>query len=237
MGDTLYYMATALQGTVVNGAAIVLGGICGILLGGKIPERVGAVILQGTALAVLLIGLQMALEVQRILVVVFSLILGGVTGELIGLDARLQQLGAWLEKRVSRGDSGVAKAFVFATLLYGVGAMAVTGALESGLRGSHQILYAKAVLDGVTAVAFAATMGVGISLSAVPVVLYQGGIALAAGSLRPYLRPEVIAEMSAVGGLLILCIGLGMLGLLKELKVVNFLPALAFVVVLTLLAS
>jgi len=237
MEEAILSWASVLQGTVVNGVAIALGGLCGVVLGGKIPGRVRAVIVQGIALAVLLIGLQMALEAQRILIVVFSLILGGITGELLDLDARLQRAGMWLEGRVSRNGSGVAKAFVFATLLYGVGAMAVTGALESGLKGSHQVLYAKAVLDGVTAVAFAASMGIGISLSALPVVLYQGGMALAAGSLRPYLGPAVVAEMSSVGGLLILCIGLGMLGLLKELKVANFLPAIAFAAGLTLLVS
>lgn len=235
MEEALLTAASVLQGTAVNGAAIALGGLLGVVLGGSIPERVRTVVLQGISLTVLLIGLQMALGAQQIMIVAFSLILGGVTGELLDLDAWLQRAGVWLEARVSGSGSGVAKAFVFATLLYGVGAMAVTGALESGLQGSHQVLYAKAVLDGVTAVAFAATMGIGISLSALPVVLYQGGMALAAGSLRPYLGPAVIAEMSAVGGLLILCIGLGMLGLLKDLKVANFLPAIAYAAGLTLL--
>jgi uncharacterized membrane protein YqgA involved in biofilm formation len=237
MEEALLSWASVLQGTAVNGAAIALGGLCGVVLGGKIPERIRTVVVQGISLAVLLIGLQMALGAQQILVVVFSLILGGVTGELLGLDAWLQRAGVWVESQVARSGSGVAKAFVFATLLYGVGAMAVTGALESGLQGSHQILYAKAVLDGVTAVAFAASMGIGISLSALPVVLYQGGMALAAGSLRPYLGSAVIAEMSSVGGLLIVCIGLGMLGLLKNLKVANFLPAIGFAAGLTLLVS
>lgn len=237
MEGTLLHGVAVLQGTLVNGGAIVAGGLCGVFLGGKIPERIRNIVVQGISLAVVLIGLQMALEAQHILIVVFSLILGGIAGELIDIDARLQRAGAWLEQRVSRSGSGVARAFVFATLLYGVGAMAVTGSLESGLLGRHQILYAKAVLDGVTAIAFAASMGIGICLSAVPVVLYQGGIALAAGTLRPYLSPAVIAEMAAVGGLLIFCIGLGMLGLLKEIKVANFLPALALVVVLMLVTA
>jgi len=232
MDVALLHWASVLQGTAVNGVAIVAGGLCGVFFGRKVPERIRIIILQGIALTVTLIGLQMALEAQHVLLVVFSLILGGVAGELVGIDARLQDAGAWLERHVSSSGSGVAKAFVFATLIYGVGAMAVTGALESGLQGRHQILYAKAVLDGVTASAFAASMGIGVCLSAVPVVLYQGGIALAASTLRPYLGPAVITEMTAVGGLLIFCIGLSMLGLLKEIKVANFLPALVLVVAL-----
>jgi uncharacterized protein len=215
---------SALQGTAVNGAAIVVGGLLGVLLGDRIPDRYKLIVMQGIALTVVLIGLQMALGTQRLLIVIFSLIIGGLIGEALGIDASLRRVGSWLEQKASRSGSGLARAFVFATLIYGVGAMAVTGALESGLLAKHSILYAKAVLDGVSAVAFAATMGVGICLSAVPVVLYQGTIALAAGTLRPYLGSDVIVELSAVGGLLIFAIGLNLLEL-KEIRVANFLPA------------
>jgi uncharacterized membrane protein YqgA involved in biofilm formation len=216
----------ALLGTAVNGLAIVVGGLVGVLLGNRIPERYKIITMQGIALTVVLIGLQMALRTNQLIIVIFSLIIGCVLGEAVGIDAWLRRVGVWLEERASHSGSGLARAFVFATLLYGVGAMAVTGALESGLLGQHQILYAKSVLDGITAVAFAASMGIGICLSAVPVVLYQGAIALAAGSLRPFLGTAVITELSAVGGVLIFAIGLNLLEL-KEIKVANFLPAFA----------
>lgn len=220
----------ALQGTLVNGAAIVAGGALGMLLGNRLPDRFKNLVVQGISLAVMLIGIQMALETKRLLVVTFSLIIGGLLGEAIGVDYWLNRAGLWLEKKTAGSGQGIAKAFVFATLVYGIGAMAITGALESGILGRHQILYVKSVLDGVTAIAFAATMGVGVCLSAVPVTLYQGGIALAASSLRSYLGPEVIAELSSVGGLLILAIGLGMMEI-KEIKVANFLPSLLVVAV------
>ena len=228
--------AYALQGTLVNGVAIVAGGVLGFFLGHRIPERIKVLIMQGIALVVTLIGIRMALESENILAVVFSLIIGGIVGELVGIDARLRKVGAWLEMHASQSESGLAKAFVFATLLYVVGAMAVTGALESGLLGQHEILYVKAILDGATAVAFAATMGLGVCLAAIPVVLYQGGIALAAGSLQSFLGPEVIREVSGVGGLLILAIGLNLLEL-KEIKVANFLPAFAVILVWMTLLS
>ncbi|MDW7650888.1 MAG: DUF554 domain-containing protein [Bacillota bacterium] len=228
--------AYALQGTIVNGVAIVLGGVIGFFLGRRIPEKVKVLVMQGIALVVTLIGIKMALESVNILAVVFSLIIGGIIGEIIGIDAGLRRAGVWLESRASQSESGLARAFVFATLLYVVGAMAVTGALESGLLGQHQILYVKAILDGATAIAFAATMGLGVCLSAVPVVLYQGAIALAAGSLQGYLGPEVISEVSGVGGLLILAIGLNLLEL-KEIKVANFLPAFGVVLVWMAIAT
>ena len=222
----------ALLGTVVNGVAIVVGGVLGFFLGNRIPVRLKVLVMQGISLAVLFIGIKMALESRNILVMVFSLIIGGIIGEMVGIDAWLRRTGAWLEERAAQKESGVASAFVYGTLLYGVGAMAVNGALESGLLGRHDTLYLKAVLDGAIAVSAAATMGVGITLSAVPVMIYQGGIALAAGTLQPYLGPEVVREISGVGGLLIVAIGLNLLEL-KEIKVANFLPAFAVVLIWT----
>lgn len=215
---------SVLQGSIVNAATIIVGGFLGITIGGKLPERIKIIMMQGIALAVLVIGIQMGLRLQNLVVAIFSLILGGVVGEVVNLDGRLQKLGLWIEKRVAAAGSGVAHAFVFASLVYMVGAMSITGALESGLLGQHQTLYVKSLLDGVTAIAFAATMGPGVCLSAVPVFLFQGGIALAAGWVQPYLGEAIIGEITGVGGLLIIAIGLNMLELTK-IKVANFLPA------------
>ncbi|HHX73369.1 MAG TPA: DUF554 domain-containing protein [Firmicutes bacterium] len=220
-----------MQGSFVNALAIVAGGTIGLLLGNKIPEKVKTLVLQGIALAVLVIGIQTALAMQNPVLVIFSLLLGGITGEMLGIDEWLQKAGAWLESRAARSESGLARAFVLATLVYAIGAMAVTGALESGLLGQHQTLYVKSILDGFTSIAFAATMGAGVCFSALPVFLYQGIIALAAGTLQPLLGPEVISELSGVGGMLIVAISLNMLELVK-IKVANFLPAFLFVILL-----
>ncbi|NLP36946.1 MAG: DUF554 domain-containing protein [Firmicutes bacterium] len=213
-----------LQGSIVNAVTIIVGGLIGITIGGKLPERIKIIMLQGIALAVLIIGVQMGLQLQNLVVVIFCLIIGGVMGEIADLDGWLQKLGKYLEKRAAAAGSGVARAFVFTSLVYVVGAMAITGALESGLLGQHQTLYVKSILDGITAVAFAATMGPGVCLAAVPVFFYQGGIALAAGWVQPYLGAAVISEITGVGGLLIIAIGLNMLEL-TDIKVANFLPA------------
>lgn len=214
----------ALQGTFVNALAIVGGGLLGVFLGNKFPEKIKVLIMQGISLSVLAIGMQMALRFQNPVVVIFTLLIGGVVGELIGIDDWIKKAGKWLEARVAQSGSGLARAFVYATLVYVVGAMAVTGALESGLLGQHQTLYVKSILDGFTAIAFAATMGPGVCLSALPVTFYQGSIALVAGWLQPFLSPQVLSELTAVGGLLIVAIGLNMLEITK-IKVANFLPS------------
>ncbi|MEW5783916.1 MAG: DUF554 domain-containing protein [Bacillota bacterium] len=218
---------SVLQGTIVNGAAIIAGALVGVALGKIIPKRLSEITMQGIGLAVLLIGLQMALQSQQVLLLIFSLVLGGITGELLKLEERLLTVGGWLERNVGRNQSSIARSFVYATMIYVVGAMAITGALESGLLGSHQILYAKAALDGVSAVVFASTMGVGVAFAALPVVLYQGAIALMARWTSVILTEAVIIEISAVGGILIVAISLSLLQL-KTIKVGNLLPAFLF---------
>ncbi|NMA92097.1 MAG: DUF554 domain-containing protein [Firmicutes bacterium] len=219
-----------MQGTLVNGAAIIVGAVTGLLIGKAIPRRLSDWIMQIIGLSVLLIGLQMALNCRQLLLLVVSMVLGGATGELLKLEERLLGVGQWLESRLGNGGK-IARGFVYATLLYGVGAMAITGAMESGLLGKHQILYSKSILDGISAVILGSAMGAGVALAAVPVVLYQGGLALAARGIGFLLTETVITELTATGGLLIVAIGLNLLQV-KKLKVGNLLPALLFNVVL-----
>lgn len=223
-------MLGPLQGTLVNGAAIIVGAVTGLLIGRFISRRLSDWIMQIIGLAVLLIGFQMALNCRQVLLLVVSMVLGGVTGELLRLEERLLGLGRWLESRLGNGGK-IAQGFVYATLLYGVGAMAITGAMESGLLGRHQILYSKSILDGISAIILGSTMGAGVALAAAPVVLYQGGLALAARGVGSLLTDPIITELTATGGLLIVAIGLNLLQI-KKLEVGNLLPALLFNVVL-----
>ncbi len=216
-----------LQGTLVNAGAIIAGGMIGAILGRLVPKRFNEIAMQGIGLAVLLIGLQMAMQSQQVLLLIFSLVLGGIFGELLRLEERLLQVGKSIERLVGGGQSRIARAFVYTTLIYCVGAMAITGSLESGLLGRHQILYAKSALDGISAVIFASTMGVGVAFSALPVLFYQGTIVLMARWASLFLSDTIIVEVSAVGGLLIVGIGLNLLQI-KTLKIGNMLPALLF---------
>lgn len=213
-------------GTVVNTLAIIAGSAAGLLLKGGIPRKYMDTIMQGIALAVILIGLKTALQTDQLLLVIFSLAVGGVIGEFLAIEDRLERLGGWLESRFSaNGGGGIAKGFVAASLLFCVGSMAIVGSLESGLKGDHQTLFAKSILDGVSSVVFASSLGAGVLFSAVPVLLYQGTITLGASLIKPFLTPDAIAQMSAVGGLLIMAIGVNILEL-KRIKVGNLLPAI-----------
>lgn len=223
-------------GTIVNTIAIVIGSLIGLLFGQALPEKMKKTVIQGIGLAILLIGGSMALQTKNTLIIIASLVIGGIIGEWIDIELRLQHLGEWLENKFSKGASTgkFTKAFVTTSLIYCVGAMAIMGSLESGLRGNYNILFAKAMLDGISAIVFASSMGVGVLISAAPVFLYQGAITLMAGLLQGILSTQVITEMGATGGLLIVGIGINILEI-KEIKVGNLLLGIFMAVPITLL--
>ena len=215
-------------GTLINCAAIILGSAVGLLFRKGMKKKISDTVMQGVGLCVILIGLSGALETQNTLLVIISMVIGGVVGAWIDIDDKMNRLGAFAQRKLTReGDEGntFAKGFVTASLIFCVGAMAVVGALDSGIRGDHSTLIAKSMLDGITSMILASTLGIGVMLSAVPILLYQGGIALLGTVIAPFLSTEVITEMSAVGGLLITGIGINMT-LEKDLKVANLLPAI-----------
>ena len=215
-----------LTGTIVNSAAIVAGSIAGLLLGKFIPERFSDAMEKGAALCVLYIGVDGMLAGENTLVAILSISIGAILGELLQLDEHMHQLGDWVEQKFGGKGSktSLSDGFVTASLLFCVGAMAIMGALDSGLTGDHSTLYAKALLDGIISVVYASTLGIGVALSAIPIFLYQGAIALGASFLAPYLTEAVILEMKCVGSILILGLSLNMLGLTK-IKVMNYVPA------------
>jgi len=213
-------------GTIANAAAIVVGSLVGLMAHGRFPERVKTIVFQALGLAVALIGLQMALKMERPMVVVFSVVLGGIAGELVRIEDRLEALGERL-KRVARSQNTLfTDGFVAASILYCVGSMAILGSLEDGLRGDPTILLTKATLDGFAAIPLASTYGVGVMFSAVPILLYQGTMTLAAGSMRDLATPQLLGPLTATGGLLIIAIGINLLGMAR-IKAANLLPALA----------
>ncbi len=212
-------------GTIVNTAAVIAGSLIGLFFKGSIPEKYSKTIMHAIGLAVILIGLKTALQADDILIIIISLALGSVIGELLCIEDRLQRLGKLLGRLVSGNNEGIAKGFVTASLVYCVGAMAIVGSLESGLSGNHQTLFAKSLLDGIGSILFASTLGVGVLFSAVSVFVYQGAITLAASTLKQFLIPGVVVQMSAVGGLLIMGIGINLLEI-KKLQIGNMLPAI-----------
>ena len=213
-------------GTLINVATILAGVGLGLLLRKGIPERMRDTVMQGLGLCVMLIGVSGAIGTADTMCVIVSIVIGGLLGSAINIEHQLDRLGQAAEKRFAKGDnSSFAKAFVTASLVYCVGAMAIVGSMDSGLRGDHTTLIAKSALDGVSAIFFTSALGPGVALSALAVLVYQGAIALLATWIAPLLTNPIINEMSAVGGLLIIGIGLNML-YDKHISVGNLLPAI-----------
>ena len=214
-------------GTLINCIAIVAGSLVGLLLKRGLKDSIAKTVMQGVGLSIILIGVTGAIKATNTLLVILSMVIGGVLGAWINIDARMNQLGDWAQKKLTREteQNTFAQGFVTASLVFCVGAMAVVGALDSGIRGDHSTLIAKAALDGIISIIFASSLGIGVMLSAVPVLLYQGAIALLGTAIAPLLSDIVVNEMSAVGGLLIMSIGINM-ALDKDIKVANLLPAI-----------
>lgn len=215
--------------TVVNVILVLLGSALGLLLKGRFPERTGDAVVKCLGLCVLGIGLTSLLATQNTLCVIICMVVGTLLGEWIDIEKRMDAAGELLKRKLMRGkgESRFVEGFVAATVLYCVGAMAINGSIEAGLNHNYSIIISKGVIDGVTSITFAATMGVGVAFSVIPLFLYQGAMTLLAGAVGPLLDSAVISEMSAVGGAIIVGIALNMLGATRErLRVGNMLPAI-----------
>jgi uncharacterized membrane protein YqgA involved in biofilm formation len=221
-----------LLGTLANVVAIAIGTLVGFGLKQRFPERINSIAMQALGLVTALIGLKMMITTQNVLVVLGSMIIGGILGELLRIEQRLDKLGARVEAKFSKERGTFAKAFVTSSLLYCVGPMAILGALQDGLHGDYSVLLTKSVMDAIASVAFASTLGIGVLFSTLPVAAYQGGITIGASLLEPYLTSSMVTEMTATGGLLILGIAMNLLQVAK-IRVGNFLPAILVAVILS----
>jgi len=218
-------------GVLINVVLIVIGSLAGLLLKKGIPEKVSKAVMLSIAICVTYVGLDGALEGGEAVVVILSMAVGTAIGTLLDIDGAMNKLGLRLESRLSKsGEKGsFAEGFVTSSLVFCVGAMAIIGALNSGLYGDHEILITKSVIDMISACMFASTMGIGVLFSAVAILLYEGGIALLSGALQTVLTNEaLLANINCVGNLMIVAIGLNMLGAAK-IKVADLLPALLIV--------
>jgi uncharacterized membrane protein YqgA involved in biofilm formation len=224
-------------GPVVNALTIAVCSLVGCFVLRGIPARVSETITKAAGLAVVYIGVKGAFESNHTLLLIMSLVIGAAAGELIGIDALMNRFGQWAETKLSAGkqSDGIpaasekprgnfAEGFVTASIVFCTGSMAIVGSMQSGLQGNHTMLFAKSVLDGSMSIVFAASLGIGVLFSAIPVLVYQGGIALAAMAAGAMLTPEIITEMSAVGSIVIAGIGFNFLDI-KPIRVANLIPA------------
>ena len=227
-----------MTGTVINVSTIIAGGTLGTLLGERLPARIRGIVMQGVGLVTLAVGVSMAITTENFLLVLISIVIGGMLGEWWRLEERLDRAGKWLEGKASRfpllARGEFIKGFVTASLVFCVGPMTILGSFQDGLSGDYTLLAIKSVLDGFSALAFAASMGMGTTFSAITVLVYQGVLTLGASLFQTVLTDPMITEMTATGGVMILGIGLLLLEI-KRVRVASFLPALAIVPLLVAL--
>ena len=219
------------MGTLINAVAIIIGGALGLLFRERFPGRITQTALHVMGLFILLVGVRMALRGEELIMVLISLALGAMLGEWINIEDRLERFGLWLETRLHLTEQSPAKGFINASLLFCVGSMAIVGSITEGLNGDRSILVTKAIMDGILSIAFAAGMGVGVLGSALPILLYQGSLTLLASKLQAFFTPSMIGELTAVGGVIVMGIGVNILGLHK-VRVGNFIPALLIIVLI-----
>lgn len=215
--------------TIINVVLVLVGSAVGLLFRNLISQRLMAILTHALGLCVLGIGVSNMLGTQNTLCVIVCMVVGAILGNAVDIERRLEGAGDLIRGRLlqKQGSSRFTEGFVNAALLFCVGAMAITGSIEAGLNHNYEIIISKGVIDGVTAISFAATMGIGVAFSTIPLLIYQGGITLLAGLVGPYLPGAVVTEMTAVGGTLIVAIAINMLELGKtRIQVGNLLPAM-----------
>ena len=241
-----FNILNALSGTLINALLIIAGALAGLLFKKLLPERLKETLLQSVGLIVIFVGIGGAVSAaltfdgstfgtKDTLVMILAMVLGTIVGELINIEKQLDRLGAFCQRKFVKGDSKstFAEGMVTASLIFAVGAMAVVGSLDNGIRGDNSTLVAKGIIDCITAMVLASTLGIGVMFSAVPILIYQGAISLLGVYIEPYLTDTIISQMSFTGSILIFAIGVNMFGL-KKIKVGNMLPAIFMPIVFDL---
>jgi len=218
-------------GTFVNVAAVVAGTAIGVLIQSRLPKKIIEIIFQAMGLFTLLLGMMMALKMQHFVIGIGSLVLGSIIGELIGLEKYMNRFSEWVKSKVKLKNDKFSDGLITAFLLYCMGSLTILGAIEEGINGNSELLLMKSLMDGVSSVALASALGIGVGFSAIPLLIYQGGLTLLAVSVGSFFTEPIINELSAVGGVLLIGLGINILEI-KKLRILNMIPALIIVVIL-----
>ncbi len=228
------FKAIPAGGTVFNSLAVLVGSVIGLVIGKFIPEKMQQTVFNCLGLFTIYVGLNMALNMKHSIAVLLSLVLGAITGEFLGLEEKLNNLGDYIKSKLHTTNATFTEGFVTASLLFCVGAMAIIGSFEDGLRHNQEILITKGIMDGISSILFAGSLGLGVAFSVVPMFIYQGALTLIAVYAEPFITQEMYANISGLGGLMIMGIGLNLLKITR-LRLCDMLPGLLYVVFITLL--
>ncbi len=223
-----------MTGTLINAAAIISGSLIGLLFHARLPDRFVKILFQAIGLFTLFIGVKMAMSTQNVLVLVLSIVFGGITGELLHLEEGIVKVSDRFKLIVKSKNSRFSEGLVGAFILFCIGSMTILGAIEEGMGNRPNLLLAKSLMDGVSSIALTSAMGIGVMFSVIPLLIYQGGLTFFAAFIQDHLSDPVINELTAAGGLLLIGLGINLLEI-KKIKIVNMLPALVYAVVLALL--
>lgn len=223
-----------MTGTLINAGAILIGSTIGLIAHKKLPQKITKITFQAIGLFTMFVGIQMALKSNNYLLLVFSLLIGGVIGSSLEIENKLQNLSKRYSKKNSNHRGNVTEAIITSFLLFCMGSMSILGSIEDGMGQEPKLLLAKSVLDGFSSIALTAALGMGVLFSIIPLLIFQGGITLLAGYITLYIGEPVINELSAVGGLLLIGLALGILEI-KQIQVTNMLPSLVIIIILGLL--
>jgi uncharacterized membrane protein YqgA involved in biofilm formation len=221
-------------GTFINIFAVCVGSLCGLILHKNFPKKIKEIIFQGLGLCTLLIGMQMSLQVKNPLILIFSIIIGGIVGEATQIDRHIENLSERAKKKFGSKDESFTQGLVTAFLIFCIGSMSIIGSLNEGISGDRSLLITKSILDGFTAIALASTYGISVVFSIIPMLLFQGSITIFAGMFQGIFTPELLSQLSSTGGILILGTGINLLEI-KKVKVINLLPSLLVAIILTVI--
>jgi len=227
----IFNILAIMLGTIVNVVAVIVGGSIGLLINKKLPDRFVKIFFQVVGLFTLFLGFQMAFETKHVLHMIMALITGAVIGEALNLEQRMKNLGGHLKSKLKFGNEKFTEGLLTAFLLYCMGSLTILGAIEEGMGGSPRLLIIKSLMDGVSSIVLASGLGIGVIFSAIPLLIYQGGITLVAMGFGEFFPTIYITELSAVGGILLIGLGISILDI-KKIKVMNMLPALVMIVLL-----
>ena len=223
-----------MQGTYVNAVAVVLGSLVGMILRGRFPEKIKDMVFQGIGLVTLFIGFQMSLKTSNLVILFFSILIGAIIGEAVNIEKHIEGFGDFVKSKLGSKEDKFVEGFITAFLIFCMGSMTIIGSIEDGLNGNPSILYAKSMLDCFASISLASVLGVGVLFSAIPLLLYQGGITLLASLSKAFFTEAVINELSASGGIILIGLGINILEI-KTIRVANLLPSLVISAAITYL--
>lgn len=218
-------------GTLINVATVIIGSIIGLVAHSKLPKKITDTAFHGVGLFTIVLGIIMAVKTNNFLIMIFSIVIGAVIGEILDIEKAINKFGEWVKKNLKTKNERFSEGFITAFLLYCMGSLTILGAIEEGIDGTPNLLVAKSILDGFSSIVLAATLGIGVLFSVIPLLIYQGSLTLFASNMQFVFTDVIINELTSVGGILLLGLGISMLEI-KKIRVLNMLPSLIIAVVL-----